>query len=280
LNFSIIDTHQHLIYSGKWSYSWTAGIPQLEGKAFHIEDYLREIKDTAVKESVFMETNADAWREEAPYVYGLGPQPGLRIAGIIANCRPEEAGFDEYLDSIQNDRLVGLRRVCHVESDEFSRESRFVENIRRTGNRGLTFDLCFLARQLPIAMELVNKCPNTQFILDHCGVPNIASGALDPWRDHIRQLAAFPNVACKISGVLAYCKPGSATIDAVRPYVEHCIECFGWDRVVWGSDWPVCMILTTLRQWVAISLDIARTAADGERRKLFHENAIRIYGLK
>ncbi len=280
MTIPIVDTHQHLIYSDKWTYSWTKGIPQLEGKVFHIDDYLREIEGTGIRGSIFMETSPDAWREEAAHTYGLAAQPGSSIIGVIANCRPEEDGFEEYLDSIHNEKLVGLRRICHVEHDEFSQQPKFVENVSHIGRKGLTFDLCFLARQLPIALELVQKCPDVQFILDHCGVPDIAGGALDPWREHMRNLAAQPNVACKISGVLAYCKPGNATAAAVRPYVEHCIECFGWDRVVWGGDWPVCTMGATLRQWVAISREIVSASAEVDRHKLFHKNAERIYGLK
>ena len=145
---------------------------------------------------------------------------------------------------------------------------------------GLTFDLCFTWKQLPIARELVEKCPDVQFILDHCGVPDIASGRLDPWRGSMRDLAALPNVACKISGVLAYCNPGNASTEAVRPYVEHSIECFGWDRVVWGGDWPVCTMTSSLRQWVATSREIVGGASEDEQQKLFNRNAARIYGLK
>lgn len=96
----------------------------------------------------------------------------------------------------------------------------------------------------------------------------------------MRNLSALPNVACKISGVVAYCKPGHATSQAVRPYVEHSIECFGWDRVVWGSDWPVCELTTSLRQWVDISIEILSRASYAEQHKLFHENATRLYRLR
>ena len=96
----------------------------------------------------------------------------------------------------------------------------------------------------------------------------------------MRRLAALPNVACKISGVLAYCKPDDATSDAVGPYIEHSVECFGWDRVVWGSDWPVCNLTTTLRRWLATSTEIFSKASEAEQHKLFHENATRIYRLK
>lgn len=280
MSIPIVDTHRHLVYPERWKYPWTAAIPALDGRSYHLQDYLSEIEGTGIQASVFMETSPDPWREEAALVYELAAQPGASIVGVIANCHPEEESFEEYLDSIRNDRLVGLRRVCHVEPDEFSRQPRFVENVRRIGRSGLTFDLCFLARQLPLALELAKKCPQTQFVLDHCGVPDIAAGALDPWREAIRKTAALANVACKISGVLAYCRPGNATAEAVRPYVEHCIECFGWDRVVWGSDWPVCTLTSSLRDWVAISRSLVSTASPAEQRKLFHQNAVRIYGLR
>jgi predicted TIM-barrel fold metal-dependent hydrolase len=280
MSIPIIDTHQHLIDPALGAYSWTTGIPQLEGRSFAYGDYLREIEGTRIAGTIFMETTPDAWQSEAAYVAGLSAQPGSLIRGVIANCHPEEDGFAEYLDAIAGEGLVGLRRICHVEPDDLSRQPKFVENVRSLGARGLTFDLCFLARQLPIARELIAKCPEVQFILDHCGVPDIAAGALDPWREAIRQVAALPNVACKISGVFAYCAPGQATTAAVRPYVEHCLESFGWARVVWGGDWPVCTLTSTLRQWVATSRELVSACTEAEQRQLFHENAVRIYGLK
>jgi predicted TIM-barrel fold metal-dependent hydrolase len=95
---------------------------------------------------------------------------------------------------------------------------------------------------LDVAAELAGSCEDVQFVLDHCGVPDIASGAMDPRREQIRGLAAMPNVACKTSGVTAYAKPDEGTIDVVRPWIEHCLECFGWDRIIWRSDWLVCNI--------------------------------------
>ena len=118
-----------------------------------------------------------------------------------------------------------------------------------------------------------------RFILDHCGVPDIVSGQLDPWRRHIREIASLPNVACKISGVIAYCAAGHATLEAVRPHVEHCLEQFGWDRVVWGSDWPVCTTTADLRGWVGVTRQLVGRADEGDQRKLLHDNATQIYGV-
>lgn len=281
MSIPITDTHQHLIYPEQWPYSWTDGIPQLAGKAFRYADYQQAIAGTGITKTIFMETSPDDphFHAETEFVYELAAQPGSLIAGVIANCRPEENDFEKYLETIRHAKLVGLRRILHVVPDELSRQPQFAENIRRMGRVGLTFDLCFLARQLPLALELARKCPDTQFILDHCGVPDVAAQALDPWRENIRSLAALPNVACKISGVLAYAKPGHADAAAVRPFVEHCLEQFGWERVVWGGDWPVCNLTSSLADWVSISRELVRDAGEANQKKLFHENAERIYGL-
>ena len=277
----ITDTHQHLVYPEKWPYSWTNGIPQLAGKGFRLADYQQAIAGTGITKTIFMETAPDDphFRAETKFVYELAAEPGSIIAGVIASCRPEEIGFEKHLESIQHPKLVGLRRILHVMPDELSQQPQFIEHIRHLGRRGLTFDLCFLARQLPIALELARQCPDTQLILDHCGVPDVAGQALDPWRGDIRALAAQPNVACKISGVLAYCKPDEVTLEAVRPFVEHCLEQFGWDRVVWGGDWPVCNITTDLPNWISVSREIVRNESEANQKKLFRENAECIYGL-
>jgi len=280
MSIPITDTHQHLIDPVLGAYSWADGIPALAGRKFDYGDYLQAIEGTGITQTVFMETTPDDWRAETPHVYGLAARPGSLIRGVISSGHPEDDNFSAQLDAIADDKLAGLRRICHVEPDDFSRSPKFRENVRLAGRRGLTFDLCFLARQLPIALELARECPDVQFILDHCGVPDVAAQALDPWRADILALAQLPNVACKISGVLAYAKPGQATLEAVRPFVEHAIESFGWERVLWGSDWPVVTITSTLRDWVRISRELVKHENGRNQHKLFHENARRIYRVR
>ena len=282
MSIPITDTHQHFILNELWPYSWAEGIPALAGQRFGPEEYEIATAGTGITRTLFMETSPDDphFHEETRHVRELAERPGSPIAGIIANCRPEEKdGFEAFLDSIAHPKLVGLRRILHVVPDELSTTDHFVSNINLLGKRGLTFDLCFLARQLPLAIDLVRKCEGVQFILDHCGVPDVAGQALDPWRDHIRQLATLPNIACKISGVLAYAAPDNATTEAVRPFVEHCIEQFGWDRVVWGGDWPVCNMTSSIAKWVEVSREIVAGASEENQAALFHRNAERIYQI-
>jgi len=276
----ILDTHLHLLYPGRLPYDWTAGIPALAGRTFDHDAYLAAAAGCGVEANVFMEaTTADpAEHDETEFIASLAAGPRKRLVGIVAAARPESDDFERFLDALP-ERVVGLRRVLHVVPDDVSRGPRFREGLRLAAARGLTFDLCVLARQLPLALELVEACPEVSFVLDHCGVPDVAAGALDPWRDGIDRLAGHPNVVCKVSGLPAYCDPRHVSAATVRPYVEHALGAFGWDRVVWGSDWPLVEINSTLAAWVAISRELVAGEPEANRRKLFHENAARVYNV-
>jgi predicted TIM-barrel fold metal-dependent hydrolase len=276
-----IDTHQHLIYPDRFTYEWAAGVPALADRAFTLENYQTASKDCGITGSIFMEVDVPAGQSagEAEFFCKLAEDPSNRILGVIASGRPENDGFESYLESISHPKLVGLRRVLHTQPDELSTGTHFRENVAKLGALGLTFDICTLARQLPLAAVLVDACPNTRFILDHCGVPDVAAGTLDPWRADLRELSLRPNVCCKISGIIAYADPANATAAALKPFVEHTLECFGWERVVFGGDWPVCNLSTGLKSWVSILDEILESNDLSDRSKFDHLNATRIYGL-
>lgn len=275
---TIVDTHQHLWDLRRFPCSWCAGIPKLN-RPFLFEDYAREAEGLGVAKTVFMECDVDE-----PHL--LGEARAIQeiserlpsIAGIVAACRPEREGFEEHLRELGRlPKVRGVRRVLHTQPDGLSASPLFAENLRRLPDRGYTFDLCVLARQLPAALALVRRCPRVFFILDHCGVPDVKGGVLDPWRDDLARLADLPNVACKVSGLVAYADPERWTDDDLRPWVEHAIGRFGWDRVVWGGDWPVCTLSASLRRWVECAARLVAGATEDRRDRLFRRNAERIY---
>jgi len=211
----------------------------------------------------------------------LADDSGNRIAGIVASGRPERDGFEAHLDALAvNPKVKGVRRILHTGTDDVGQGKMFIENVARLGEYGLSFDICVLARQLPVAINLVSKCPDVAFILDHCGVPDVKGRALHPWRDYIRELSKFPNVACKVSGLVAYGDPSNWKAEDLRSFVDHVIESFGWNRVMFGSDWPVCNLTASYKKWVETLLDLTHSAGEANQKKLFSENAIRIYRLQ
>ncbi|MCT8990137.1 amidohydrolase [Chelativorans sp. SCAU2101] len=277
----IVDTHLHVIDQSVLAYPWLSGTPALN-RNFSYETYAREAKRVGIEATLHMEVDVAAsdMEAETENVARLVDQPGSLIVGAIAACRPEDETFPAYLERHRDNPLIrGFRRVLHVMPDDLSERPLFRENIRRLSGTGLTFDLCVLPRQLPQTIALVDLAPDVQFILDHCGVPDIKSEEMHPWRELMSEIARRPNVAGKISGVIAYADPETWTVETLRPWVEHTIEVFDWDRVVWGSDWPVCTQGGSLSTWVAATHALIAGASEEERRKLLSQNARRIWRL-
>ncbi|HEX5482744.1 MAG TPA: amidohydrolase [Terriglobia bacterium] len=277
----IIDTHQHLWDMDLFKFSWCQDIPLLN-RSFRMPDYLEAIHGVGVEKSVHLEADVDEpyMLDETRYILKLSEAKDNPLAGVVACARPEKEGFRKYLDQIAgHPALKGVRRVLHTQPDSTAQSSLFAENVRTLGDYHLSYDICVLARQLPIAINLVRQCPGVAFILDHCGVPQVKERTLDPWREHIREISKFPNVNCKVSGIVAYADPQHWTAEDLQPFVDHVIECFGWDRVMFGSDWPVCTQAATLKKWVETLALLTGKAGPENQHKLFYGNAERVYKL-
>jgi predicted TIM-barrel fold metal-dependent hydrolase len=277
----IIDTHLHLIDLSALRYPWLAGAPALN-RDFPHEEYATQARRAGIEAALHMEVDVDQADIEAEtsHVKAQSQQAGSLLRGAIAACRPEESGFAAYLERQQADPFIkGFRRVLHVMPDELSDSALFRDNIKRLSGSGLTFDLVVLPHQIPRAIALADLAPDVQFVLDHCGVPDIKGRAEHPWREHMAEIARRPNVIGKISGVVAYADPSSWSVENLRPYVEHTIGSFGWDRVVWGSDWPVCTLGGGLATWVAATHALIAGASPEERMKLLSGNARRMWKL-
>jgi len=278
----IVDTHQHLWDKELFHYAWLEPLQKLD-RSFRLSDYRDATSGLEIDKTVFVECDVDESQmmDEALHVLRVADDFGSRIAGIVASGRPEHDGFKAHLDALAaHPKVKGLRRILHTSPNEVGLGERFIENVSCLKEYGLSFDICVLARQLTVAINLVSKCPDVAFILDHCGVPDVKGQSLHPWRDRILELSKFPNVTCKISGLVAYADPANWKAEDLRPFVEHVIESFGWDRVMFGSDWPVCNLTAGYTKWVETLLTLTHSAGEVNQRKLFRENAIRAYRLE
>lgn len=276
----LIDTHQHLIWRNALGYDWTSGIPALAEGDFTPGDYQALTAGLGVAGSIFMETgvNDADYKAEARHVSKLVGQDGL--LGLIASCRPEEDdGFDAWLDECVGLGVNGFRRILHVVDDDMSKSQTFRANLRKIGAKGLTFDVIFFAAKLPIALELAQACDGQTLVLDHCGNPDISGGAFDGWAASMRSLAALPHVNVKLSGVMTQCPPGKANAATLKPWVDHVIDCFGSDRIVWGSDWPVVNLATGAADWIGVTKELLASLSADEQARIGSENARRIYRL-
>lgn len=284
----LIDTHQHLWDLSKHRYSWTNGIPKLN-RSFTPNDYLDAVRSLPTKVNVVGAVHVEADVDEpdmiteTEWVLSMCDDPAMPTTAAVAACRPEHPAdeFAKYIERfVSNRHLKGVRRVLHTQPDDLSRQSQFRDNLRALEKHKLTFDLCVLARQLPVGIELARACDEVRFILDHCGVPDVKGKALDPWRDHLRELSTLPNVVgCKISGLVAYADPEKWTPNDLRPFIDHAVECFGHDRILFGSDWPVCTLSAPFAGWVSAIRTLTADWSPENRNKLFRANAERVYRL-
>lgn len=277
----LIDTHQHVWYPELFNYPWLKSQPLLS-RRFDLDDYRAATAGIEVIQSVFVEADVEPadMIGEARHVLALAERSDNTIRAVVAAARPESDGFTRHIESIVgHPALRGIRRLLQSERDQLATEPTFIRNVESLGRYGLSFDICVRAHQLPAAIELVRRCPGVQFILDHCGNPEIATGITSVWRDGMAEIASLPNIVCKVSGIVVNGDWQNWTAGDLRPAIEWTIACFGWDRVMFGSDWPVCTLASPLRRWVETLDQITASAGEENRRRLFIENARRVYRL-
>lgn len=269
----IVDTHLHLIYPEKFSYAWLSRVPTID-KPWRVESYWKEAEPLGIEAALHMEVDVAEPQIDAETEFVLGLD---RVIGAIANGRPEHSGFEQHLEKMQAlGKVKGIRRLLQGQPAELSQTQTFIDNVRLLPRYDMNFDICVKSHELMLAPLLIKACPETQFVLDHCGNPKIADGEWESWTTRMERVAELPNVVCKVSGILANVDP-TWTVDTVRPYVEFVIETFGWDRVVWGSDHPVVTLFADLTKWTNATKEIVADASVEEQEKLFFRNAERVY---
>jgi len=276
----IIDTHLHVIDRTRLAYPWLAGTPL--DRDFLYETYALEAKRLGIAKALHMEVDVDEARieDETGYVAELMDRPDSLIVGAISSCRPESEDFSLFLDrQLANPLIRGLRRILHELPDDYSDTDLYRANVGRLAGTRLTYDLCVLARQLDWGILLVDSAPDVRFVLDHCGIPDIRGDAFAFWRDRITEIAKRPNVTAKISGIVAYADAESWSLETLRPWFEHMIGAFGWNRVIWGSDWPVCTLGGGLSTWIGATHALLSGVSADDRQKLLGGNARRLWTL-
>lgn len=295
----IIDTHQHLWDLSKFELPWVNGVPIFE-RSYLPSDYAEATKDSNVVRSIYMEVDVAATQKvaEAEYIIDLCQRDDNPTCAAVISGYPADDGFREYITRFADSPYIkGIRQVLHVPETKqgLCLESSYVAGIQLLGELGLSFDLCMRPGELMDAVALTEQCPETQFILDHCGNgdPNIINGSVDAesmdkadpfwhtaqgWKDAISALAAQNNVVCKISGIVARAPEGWTAQD-LAPTINHCLDSFGPDRVIFGGDWPVCTVAATYSEWASALREVISNRSDVDQRKLLHDNTVRIYGL-
>jgi L-fuconolactonase len=279
-----VDAHVHFWDRGILSYPWLRNVPSIAGP--HTPAlFCAEAGAEVPAHMVFVQAECDRSRalDEVAWVEGLA-RAEPRIAAIVAfACMNDGERTREAIATLAGRPLVrGVRHLLQDDPDpDLCRRPAFIEGVREVGRQGLCFEVCARESQLAGAIDLVRACPETRFVLDHGGKPEIRSGRLDPWRARVEALAALPNVVCKLSGLVTEAGGLGTRIEVLQPYVDHLVATFGPDRLIFGSDWPVLHTASgcTYRTWFALAHELLRSLSRGPRDAVFSANARRTYGL-
>lgn len=287
MSLAVVDSHIHFWDPARIAYPWHSGAPAIADP--HLPaDLLAESRgnpdvEIDIQGIVFVEADcrADQRLDEVAWVSELAEQEP-RIQAIVASAALEE-GPDAvrlHLEALAREPLVrGIRRLIQGEAPGFCLQPAFVEAVQSLPDYGLRFDICIYHPQMEDAIGLVERCPDVSFVLDHFGKPGVKDGLFEPWAMHLKTLASFPNVQCKLSGLATEADHDNWTREQLRPYIDHAIETFGTERVFYGGDWPVAKLAVAYPTWISILHDATAHLGEAAQQRIFVTNAQCFYGI-
>jgi L-fuconolactonase len=274
-----IDSHQHF-----WRYdavrdAWITDSMAVLKRDFVPDNLAVELKANGVEASIAVQ--ADQSENETKFLLDLA-EKNSRVAGVV--------GWVDFLSSHVGKRLEyfshfsklrGFRHIAQAEPDDrFLVRDDFVKGVAQLRTFGFTYDILIYPRQLPAAIDLVAALPEQNFVIDHCAKPEVKSGKISPWATHIKEIAQNRNVFCKVSGLLTEADWKRWKAHDFKPYLDVVFDAFGAERLMFGSDWPVCLLAGTYRQVMQLIEDYAKEFFPADKDKIFGGNAARFYGLK
>jgi L-fuconolactonase len=273
------DTHVHFWDTALMPCPWLSGVPSIAGA--HTPDQLHEDSAGEMPSRIVFVECGSPWLDEVKWVEKLAlAEP--RIRGIVAKAPMNEgAKTAAAIAELARHPLVrGVRHNFQHEADpSFCSRPEFIEGVSRLHPANLSFDICCFHFQLDAVIELVSRCPQTSFILDHAGKPGIKAGTVDPWRSQIKALAKLPNVVCKLSGLVTEADHSRWTAADLKPYVETLLEAFGPSRLLFGGDWPVAKLASSYPRWLETAREFTAQLSPADQAAIFEGNASRIYRL-
>ena len=287
-NFPIIDTHLHIWDFNQLNYSAFKGHP-LFGRSYQIEDYQRDCGDLDIEAMVFLECYADFSSTDGQYIEEIkfveeSSKRDPRIRGIVPMAPVEwGARVETILEEMRDNHpaVKGIRRIVEFDKDprELALSGNFIEGVNRLAKFGYHFEINVNHTQMDIVKDFVKMVPEVRMILDHCGKPGIAEGAIEQYQNDIAELSKHPNLWIKLSDLPVEADHNSWTEDDLRPYIDATIESFGFDRTIYAGDYPICLQATTLPRWVEVLDEALSGCSQEELWKFYRENANQFYNL-
>jgi L-fuconolactonase len=280
----IVDAHHHVWDLEVRDQDWITGAPIAPlRRNFTLSDYAPLAAGAGVCASVVVQTVTVA--EETPELLALAAAGAGPIAAVVGWADLTRPDLPEHLDALLalpgGRRLAGLRHQVQSEPDpDWLTRPDVLRGLAALADRGLAYDLVVTAAQLPAAARAARALPGLRFVLDHLGKPPIAAGSVQPWADDLRRLAALPNTAAKLSGLVTEADWHTWKPADLRPYADAALEAFGPDRLMYGSDWPVCTLAADYGRVLGTARELVGALSRDEQAAVFGGTAERVYALR
>lgn len=274
-----IDSHQHFWSYNSNDYGWISSDMEVLRKDYLPDQLKTELFSIGFDGSVAVQARQSL--AETQWLLNLADQHSFikGVIGWVDLCSPDVE--EQLIQFSGNPKLVGIRHVIQDEQDEnFMLRKSFLRGIAYLKKFGLTYDILVFPRHLSNTIQLVSQFPEQIFILDHIAKPSIKDKKISPWKEHIEKLARFRNVYCKLSGMVTEANVKNWKQEELIPYLNIVFDAFGSNRLLIGSDWPVCRLAGSYKQIMQVVLDYIRTFPDQDKKKILGENAIKAYNLK
>jgi L-fuconolactonase len=277
-NHSVIDAHHHLWRYSPIEYEWIDDRMAALRRDFLPAEFITELASAGIDGAVTVQARQTL--EETQWLLELASRH-KEILSVVGWAPIASFDFETSLGALAaNPKLVGLRHVVQAEPRGFLDGEDFNRGIRAMRGTGLVYDLLIAEHQLSESIRFVDRHPQQVFVLDHIAKPKIAAGELEPWRTQIQELSQRGNVCCKVSGMVTEDSWSQWSIESLRPYLDTVVNTFGPDRLMAGSDWPVCLVATNYAQWWQLLRNYFADFSNDERTGIFGATATRIYNLK
>jgi len=273
-----IDSHQHF-----WQYDpgrdgWITDEMAALKRDFLPDELIQRMREAGVDSSIAVQ--ADQSETETDFLLDLAARNSA-IAGVVGWVNLLDKNIDQRLEYFSHHpKLRGFRHIVQAEADDrFLMRDDFLRGIKALARHNFTYDILIYARQLPAAVEFVDRFPAQKFVLDHLAKPLIKAGEIDAWARTIRALGHHRNVYCKLSGLVTEADWTSWNAETLRPYLDVAFEVFGTERLMFGSDWPVCLLAASYAQVKEVIENYTHDLSAREKENIFGLNAARFYGL-
>jgi L-fuconolactonase len=274
-----IDSHQHFWRFDQAAYPWIQPSMTPLRRDYLPEDLAPHLAEADIEGVIAVQAQQTV--DETRWLLTLAAS-NPTVRGVVGWAPLVDDGVGDVLGELAQDhRLKGIRHILHDEPDDrYMLRDDFNRGIARLAAHRLIYDVLIFAKHLPAALELVDRHPNQPFVVDHIAKPTIAADGFDAaWASNLRELARRPHVTCKLSGVVTEVREASWTPSLIAPYVETALEAFGAGRILFGSDWPVCLLRCGYAEWVGAVSGFVAQLSHAEQQAIMGENAARVYGL-